>query len=258
MTVTTGEAPAPPAVRSITTEAPWAWLAAGWRDLCRARGISLTYGLLFALGSAGLTAGLWYADSLHYLPPLAAGFLLVAPLLAIGLYEISRRLELGEEPRLRDALLAIRRAPTRLTFFGVLLTLALLFWMRLAFLLFALFMGTHAPPTPEMAMSHLLLTVEGLSLLIVGTLLGAILAALVFAVTVVSLPLVMDREIDAISAVIASLDAVRRNWKPLLLWAWLIAALTAVGIASFYLGLIVIFPLLGHASWHAYRALVGR
>lgn len=245
-----------PQLKHVTTEAPWAWLAAGWRDLCRARGVSLAYGLCFALISGGITTGLWYLDRLQYLPPLAAGFMLVGPLLAVGLYEISRRLALGEQPRLRHALAAIGRAPTRLAFFGFLMMLALLFWMRLAFLLFALFMGTGDVPGPETMLSLLLFTPKGLGLLLVGTLVGAVLAALVFAIAVVSLPLVLDREIDAVSAMLLSLAAVRRNWKVMLLWAWLVAALTAVGIATFYVGLILLFPLLGHASWHAYRSLV--
>ncbi len=250
------EAGRPPVLRSINSEAPWTWLAAGWRDLCRARYVSLAYGLCFALASGGITAGLWYADRLQFLPPLAAGFMLLGPLLAIGLYDISRRLELGERPRFRHAAGAILRAPTRLTFFAVLLALSLLFWLRLAFLLFALFMGTRAAPPIDSLMSELLFTTEGLALLVVGTLVGAVLAAGVFALSVVSLPLVLDREIDAVSAILLSLAAVRRNWKPLLLWGWLIVTITAVGLATFYVGLIVAFPLLGHASWHAYRALV--
>jgi uncharacterized membrane protein len=246
----------PPQLRDVTTEAPWTWLAAGWRDLCRARGVSLAYGLCFALISGGITAGLWYADRLQYLPPLAAGFMLVGPLLAVGLYEVSRRLALGERPGLRHALGAIGRAPTRLSFFALIMMLALLFWIRIAFLLFALFMGTGDVPAPEAMVSLLLFTPKGLGLLVVGTLIGALLAAAIFTISVVSLPLVLDREIDAVSAILLSIAAVRRNWKALLLWAWLIAAITAVGLATFYVGLILLFPLLGHASWHAYRALV--
>ncbi len=245
-----------PVLRTITTEGPWTWLSAGWRDLLRAKSVSLVYGLIFALISGGITAGLWYADRLQFLPPLAAGFMLLGPLLAVGLYEVSRRLEKGERPRLRDALAAVLRAPTRLTFLGALLTIILLFWIRLAFLLFALFMGTQAAPPMETLMSQLLFTTPGLGLLITGTLIGAVLAAGVFAISVVSLPLVLDREIDAVTAILLSLAAVRRNWKPLLLWAWLVVTITAVGLATFYVGLIVFFPLLGHASWHAYRALV--
>lgn len=248
----------PTELRDVTTEAPWHWLTAGWRDLVRARGISLAYGVCFAAVSGLITFGLWYWDRLQYLPPLAAGFMLVGPFLAVGLYEVSRRLELGERPRLKHALGAIGRAPTRLTFLGVLLMLALLFWIRLAFLLFALFMGTGKVPAPDALMSLLLFTPRGLGLLVMGTLIGAVLAAIVFAVSVVSLPMVMEREVDAITAILTSLRAVRRNWKAMLLWAWLVAAITAVGLATFYVGLVILFPLLGHASWHAYRALVGR
>jgi uncharacterized membrane protein len=103
----------------------------------------------------------------------------------------------------------------------------------------------------------LLLTTQGVALLVVGTGCGAILAALVFAISVVSVPLLMERDIDVVSAVIISLQAVARNPKPMLLWAWLVAILTAFGIATLYIGLIVTFPLVGHATWHAYRETVG-
>jgi uncharacterized membrane protein len=244
------------ALRAVPSEAPWSWLAAGWRDLKRGGWVSLSYGLFFALASAAITLGLWLTDSMQVLPPLAAGFMLVGPLLAVGLYEISRRLEAGKPVSIEAALLSMTRSPVQIGFLGVLLMVCLLFWIRLAFLLFALFLGTGAAPPPEIFVSQLLFTPEGLGLVVVGTLAGALLAFGVYAISVVSVPLLLDRDIDAMTAIIASLKSVRLNWKPLLLWAWLIAIITIAGLATFYVGLIVTFPLIGHATWHAYRDLV--
>lgn len=253
---TTGARSRPIVLRRVPSEAPWTWLAAGWRDLKRARWASLAYGLFFALVSAGITVGLWLSDSIQMLPPLAAGFMLVGPLLAVGLYEISRRLEAGKRASIEVAVLSIARSPVQLAFLGALLMLLLLFWIRLAFLLFALFLGTGDTPQPEVLVSQLLFTPEGLGLLAVGTLAGAVLAFAAFALSAISVPLLLDRDIDAMSAIIASLKSVKLNWKPLLLWAWLVALITAAGIATLFVGLIVTFPLIGHATWHAYRALV--
>jgi len=243
-------------VRKVGTEAPWAWLAAGWRDLNAASAIALGYGLIFSAISAVITIGLWVGDSIEYLPPLAAGFMLLGPLLAVGLYETSRRLEAGERPTMAGALLVSTRSPLQLFFMAVLLMVALLFWMRLAMLLFALFMSTTNVPPADLLLTELLLTQHGIALLIVGSAIGAIIAFVVFAVSIVAIPVLVERDVDAVTAVLASLRAVALNWKPCLLWAWLIAILTAAGIVTFFVGMIVLFPLLGFASWHAYRSLV--
>ena len=243
-------------LRRIASEAPWAWLAAGWRDLQRSRGVSLVYGVFFALVSAAITIGLWLTDAIQVLPVLAAGFMLVAPLLAVGLYEVSRRLEAGKRVSIEVAVLSVARAPMRLAFLGVILVVLLLFWIRLAFLLVMLFLGTSTPPPPEVFVSQLLFTPAGLGLLIVGTLTGAVLAFVAYAISVVSVPLLLDRDVDAMTAILASLRSVKLNWKPLLLWAGLIALITIGGLATLFVGLIVTFPLIAHASWHAYRDLV--
>jgi uncharacterized membrane protein len=245
-----------PQIRRVTLERPWTWLAAGWRDIWRAPGVSLTYGAFFTAISMALTGGL-YATGLEYLlPPLAAGFMLVAPMLAVGLYETSRRLEAGEPVTLGAALFAVTRSPTQLPFLGVFLALALLFWMRVASLLFALFFGTtNFPPLSEI-LPTLFFTWEGLGLLIVGSAFGAVLASAVFAISVVSVPLLMVRDVDAVTAMIVSVRAVRANFAVLILWAWLIVVLTGFGLIPAYLGLIVTFPLVGHATWHAYRDLI--
>ncbi len=245
-----------PKIRRVAAERPWKWLAAGWRDIGRAPGVSLTYGAVFAAISIALTAGLFAAGVEYLLPPLAAGFMLVGPMLAVGLYETSRRLEAGEPVTLGAALFAVKRAPAQLAFLGFFLALALLFWMRIASLLFALFFGTvDFPPLSEI-LPTLFFTWEGLGLLIVGSGFGAVLAAAVFAISVVSVPLLMVRDLDAITAMIVSIRAVRANFVVLGLWAWLIVVLTGFGLVPAFLGLIVTFPLVGHATWHCYRDLI--
>jgi len=257
MTDSTFHASLPP-VRRLAVDRPWAWLAAGWRDVRRAPGVSLAYGALFTVASFLITAGVFLAGFEYLRLPLAAGFMLVGPMLAVGLYETSRRLETGEPVSLGAALFVATRSPMRLAFLGILLMALLLVWMRAATLLLALFLGpSEFPPLAE-AVPTLLLTPEGVALLVVGTCAGAVLAALVFSISVVSVPLLMDRDIDFATAVFTSLQAVLRNPKPMLIWAWLVALLTGIGLATCYVGLIVTFPLVGHATWHAYRETVGR
>lgn len=243
-------------VRRVEMERPWTWLAAGWRDMWRTPQISLTYGALFTAASIVLTAGLFIAEVEFFLPPLAAGFMLVGPMLAVGLYETSRRLQAGEPVTLRSALIVATRSPTQLAFLGILLTLVLLAWMRIASLLFALFLGTlDFPPLAEIP-QLLFFTWEGLGLLVVGTAVGAVLAAFVFAISVVSVPMLMVRDVDAVTAMILSIRAVRTNLATMALWAWLIVALVGFGLVPLYLGLIVVLPLVGHATWYAYRDLI--
>jgi len=247
-----------PPVNRLAMDRPWAWLAAGWEDMKRAPGVSLTYGAIFTAISFAITAGVFFVGLEYLLFPLMAGFMLVGPMLAVGLYETSRRLETGEPVSLISALFVATRSPMRLAFLGIVLMALLLVWMRAAMLLLALFLGaTEFPPLAE-AVPTLLLTFQGVALLVVGTGAGAVLAAAVFAISVVSVPLLMHRDVDFMTAIMTSIIAVWRNPKPMLIWAWLIAFLTACGLVTLYLGLIVTFPLVGHATWHAYRETVGR
>ncbi|WP_420349211.1 DUF2189 domain-containing protein [Pelagibius sp.] len=247
-----------PPIRRLELERPWSWLSAGWQDMWQAPGVSLAYGAIFTLVSFAITAGVLLADLAYLLFPLVAGFMLVGPMLAVGLYETSRRLETGAPISLGAALFVATRSPMRLAFLGVTLMIVLLVWIRLATLLFALFLGTTEVPPMAEIVPTLLFTPNGLSLLIVGSAAGALLATLVFAISVVSVPLLMERDIDFMTAVITSIQSVLRNPKPMLLWAWLVALLTAGGLVTLYLGLIITFPLVGHATWHAYRDTIGR
>lgn len=243
-------------VRAVRPDAPWAWLAAGWRDLWAVPQVSLAYGLLFAAVSGILTWTLFRLDMQYMLMPLAAGFMLVGPMLAVGLYETSRRLAAGEQTGLGHALFVKTRAPAQLAFLGALLMLMLLAWIRIAQLIYALFFGLSGFPGFEESVQLVFFHPEGLGMLAIGSAVGGVIAAGVFAVSAFAVPMLMARDVDAISAMIASVSAMRANIWPMLVWAWLIVVLTGVGIVTLYVGLIVTFPLLGHATWHAYRHVI--
>jgi len=244
-------------IRRITGESPWRWLALAWRQIWRAPAITLGYGAAFAVASAGLAALLVWLEAFPLILPLAGGFLLLGPMLAVGLYETARRLVEGEAVTLRAAILVRTAAPTQLAFMGVVLLLIYFAWIRLAMLLFALVNGINAsiPPFEEF-LTSLFFTWDGIILLVSGSIVGGILAFIIFAITAISIPLMMRRDVDAVTAALARVEAIRKNPGPMILWAWLILLLTAFGVATAFVGLVVTFPLVGMATWHAYRELV--
>ena len=246
----------PVAVRTVTLDHPWRWLAAGWHDVCAEPAVGALWGALFALIGFMLLfgLGLWGLNSL--ILPLGFGFVLVGPVAAVGLYETSRRLASGEEAGIGRALAGLGRNPGQITLVGLFLTVGLLAWMRLAMLEFALFFSAE-PPSLDTVYQGMLLSPALVPFLMVGCLTGGAIAALLFAMTVVAVPMLVDRpDCDAMGAMLASLDATRRNWRVMLLWAVLIGLFTFVGLMFYFLGLVVTLPLVGHASWHAYRDLI--
>ncbi len=244
-----------PKVRRVAVDRPWTWLSAGWKDLLAAPGVSLAYGALMLALTYLLMVLLVAVEVFWLVLPMTAGFFFVAPLLAVGLYETSRRLSSGETVTLKDALTAFRRNPTQLSYMGVLLGLFHLGWIRVALLLFALFFGIGFDPTWD-ALLVRLMQPEALPFWVVGTAVGAVLAALVFAISAISIPMLLDRDVNMFVAVATSFTAVRQNWPAMTLWAALIVAFTAFGIMPLFLGLAVTMPLIGHATWHAYKDLV--
>lgn len=243
-------------VQKVPLEAPWEWLTAGWYDLWRAPTIGFAYGAIFAAVSFVLVYGLFFTGYGALVLPLAGGFLLVGPLLAVGLYDVSRKL--GEDASItaRGAAFAGFNARGQLAFLGVLLLIIYLFWVRLAFLLLMLFLGTKPLPPAHEFIPALLLTKAGLGLLIAGTATGAILATAVFALSAVSAPMLYHRRVNVVSAASASVQAVLKNPAPMALWAAIIVLLMAFGFATQFVGLALTFPLAGHATWHAYRSLI--
>ncbi|HVO04931.1 MAG TPA: DUF2189 domain-containing protein [Candidatus Cybelea sp.] len=242
-------------INRIDVEMPWGWLRRGWQDMARAPAVSLGFGLVIALVSMVIIYGLWQQDFLAYSFPLAAGFMFVAPFLGIAFYEISRRLEMSAPLHFHDIAVAWLKRPGRIFSLGLIMMLFQVAWMRIATLLYALFFGPE-PVDWQNFLLHLLTTTDGIFFLIVGSAVGAVLAGLAFAIGVVSFPLLLDRDVGTAQAIATSVAATLANWRVLLGWGALIVLFTAAGLVTGCLGLIVTMPLIGHASWHAYRDLV--
>ncbi|WP_299437161.1 DUF2189 domain-containing protein [uncultured Rhodospira sp.] len=241
-------------VNTLTMDDPWTWLAAGWRDLVAAWPLSLGLGALFTLLGLCVTVGLWLAELPYLITSATAGFLLVSPGLALGYYEISRRIEAGETPTLGMTLTAWRANPFHILTIGVALMFLLMIWLRFAALIFAIFF-----PYVNMSWGSMLnqtLSPDGLVFLAVGSVVGAVFAAIAFIGAAFSIPMMLDRKVDAVEAVLTSIVAVLRNWKVMLLWAGLIVVFTEAGLMTGLIGVAVTLPLIGHATWHAYRATV--
>jgi uncharacterized membrane protein len=241
-------------VREIGIERPLAWLARGWADLRRCPLPGLLHGLAAFVFGALLVA--LAREHFWALAGAFSGFLLVAPLVATGLYAVSRALEGGARPTLATALAAWRPRDGRLVAFGLLLALAGTGWVLTSAGLITAF-----APAPIQKPSHFVQWVvmsPRVGLFEAWLLLGAVLAAPVFASTVLALPLLLDTPTSVRQAVLLSWRAVLANPLPMALWAGLILMLTLLGMATALLGLIVIVPWLAHASWHAYRDLVAR
>ncbi|MEZ5843932.1 MAG: DUF2189 domain-containing protein [Hyphomicrobiaceae bacterium] len=243
-------------VKSVSFDAPWEWLAAGWRDLWTTPAASLSYGAAFAVLMGlilyGLSVSSWYALVLA----LAGGLLILAPLLALGLYEISRRRGLGLPTTLGEALAVKPAAPLQLAYIGFALVFLFGSWLRIAFMLFAIFFGAMTLPPIERFVPELLFTSHGLGMLIVGTIVGGGLAALAFMISAFSVPHLMVSQSDALSAMGLSARAVVENPRAMALWAVLIVGVMACGMATMLVGLVFAFPLVGHATWHAYKAVI--
>jgi len=239
-------------LQQVRRDAPWTWLKAGWDDLVKAPRVPLLYGLAFVAVGAVIVFGLHMAGLTAAVPVALSGFALVAPVLAIGIYQVSRAYERGETPRFR---FVVSRFPSRLSqigFLSILLVLLFLIWVRAAqFLLVAI--APESPLEPGPFLEFALNDPEGLTLMIVGTLIGASLAAIAFAMSALAFPMLVDQDVDAVTALVASFKAVIRQPFVMLTWAWLIAFMVVAGTAVFLVGLAVTFPWIALASWHAYR-----
>jgi len=231
---------------------PFRWLARGTHDFLRAPAIGLFFGGSFvAMGWALLAV---FKTAPAYVLGLSAGFLLVGPFLCMGLYHASDQLERGERPRLIDAAMAWRRKLDTLAIFGVVLLVLEMLWARASLVIFALtFEGTM----PDFAGSlRSLVDPRNLDFILAWTALGGVFATIIFSVSVVSIPMILDRRTDAITAGLTSIRLVLTQPVVLLSWAAIITILVVLAMLPNFAGLLVVGPILGHASWHAYRASV--
>jgi len=242
-----------PEARLVAPGAPWRWLARGLVDLRAAPVASLFYGVVFALMGAALMR---FVTSAAVELALVTGFLLVAPSLSIGLYDISRRRELGETPTLAQTLFAWRSNAPAVGFYALILALLLAVWIRVSVVVVALFF-TSGEPMEHGVLAELAGSPEGWVFMLAYAAAGSGFALLVFATSVVSIPMLLDRpEMDTLTAMIASFGALRLNLAPMLLWAATIVVLVAAGFFTYCVGLAIVVPLIGHATWHAYRESV--
>jgi uncharacterized membrane protein len=256
MTTQAGTYRLPVQIRKIDdVDRSGAWLSAGWRDFRRAPGVSLTYGAAVVIISGLITLGLRSLGLDSLILPAAGGFIILAPIVVVGLYDVSRRLEAGEPVSLVNVFGAFKESVGQLSAMGVVLLLSYMIWIWSALMLFMLFFN-QTPPPLDRFFEDVVFSLAGAPLLIVGSIVGAIFAAVVFSITAVSVPLIYDRPIDVVTAIGASLLCVRANFRLMFGWAALVALVTVVGLVTAFLGLLVAIPLLAYATWHAYRDLI--
>lgn len=241
--------------RDVSAKSALEWLAAGWRDFTAYPGQSLAYGVVVFLVSDVVVIGLFRVGADYILLPALSGFMVVGPLLALGLYEKSRRLEAGERPTFNSMIFVRPASGGQVLFTGALLSLLMLTWLRAAVIIYALFFGVRPFPGFQNITQILFTTEVGWTILIVGTVVGAIFAAFSFAISAFSLPMLLDERVDAFTAMGSSVALVWNNVGAALAWGAIVLALMLVSLATGFLGLIVLFPIVGHGAWHAYRAM---
>lgn len=228
--------------RRLRWSAPFRWLRLGWNDYRAVPRISRNYGLFIFLVCAVMAWLGWRVGGWVLLLALMTGFVFIAPLLAFALYSVSRQLHQGQRPSLTYTLRASRRPFANAMVFGLVLLIVFLVWARAGSMVHIFFPVDADPDWGALA-----------GFFAIGTAVGALFAGFTFAASAFSLPMLANREVDVVTAVVSSINAVLRNKPAMLTWAALIVALTSLGVATALLGLIVVIPWLGYATWHGYR-----
>lgn len=231
--------------RALPPMAAFGWLRLGWRDLRSAPRQSLSYGLVMLALSWLISACAWWWVNLGLYLGLVSGFVFIGPLIALTLYSISLHLERGEPVTLRASVADAARQLGNAMVFALALTIVLLVWARAANTLYIFFPDSSARSMRDLAL-----------FLAIGSAVGAVFSAIVFAASAFSLPMLMDRKTDTITAVVTSVNAVLRNKPAMLVWAAIIVGCVVLGFATAGLAFFVLLPLLGHATWHAYRQTI--
>lgn len=241
--------------RRVAPATAFRWLVAGWKDFTIGPISSLSYGFLVFLVSVGTVASLFAFGWDYILFPAFAGFMVVGPVLAVGLYEKSRRIAAGEPISLSSMIFVKPKSGGQLLFAGVMLCLLMLLWMRAAVIIYALFFGLRPFPGLDHIAPMLFTTPTGWAMLIVGSLIGGLFAAFSFAISAFAIPMLLNERVDALTAMGTSMALVWYNLPVMLLWATIVLALFLASLATGLLAMIVVFPVLGHGSWHAYRTM---
>lgn len=241
--------------RNLTPASAFQWLALGWQDFRTSPGASIAYGTLIFLLSAIIVGGLFRFGLDYILFPALAGFMVVGPILAVGPYAKSRSIAAGEPVSLMRMIFVRPASGPQIMFTGVLLCLLMLVWMRAAVIIYALFFGLVPFPGLAHIAPMLFATLTGWAMLIVGGAVGALFAAFSFAISAFSIPMQLEQRTDALTAMGSSLALVWHNLPAMLTWAAIMLVLVLFSVATGLLGLIVVFPVLGHGTWHAYRSV---
>lgn len=242
-----------PHIREVGATRPFQWLRMGWSDMRDNLAASLSYGVFFAV--IGYLILSYAADMPYLFTAAISGFFLVGPIAAAGLYEISRRHDMGEKATFRESLMGLTRHSDSLMYFGLFLAISLIGWERISAILFALFYQGNVPDLSNF-FRDVFLSGDYTHFVVAYVVIGGALATAVYALSAISIPMLMDRDADAITAAMTSAKAVGVNLPAMALWAGLIVALVAIGFATMMIGMVVLLPLLGHATWHAYKDLI--
>lgn len=228
----------------------------GWRDFRKAPAYGLAFAAVYVVGGWLIWASLTLHGALWWTIPASAGFPILGPFIACGFYEISRRIEAGE-PLTPWAIYGVilRQKDRQIPSMAAVIVVFFLFWNFLSHMIFALFLGT-ATLTNITSSLAVFQTAEGMTMLAFGTAVGAAFSVVLFSISVVSLPLLLDREVDFVTAMITSVQTVRQSPVIMLGWGALIAVALFLGMVTGFLGLFLVLPLFGHASWHLYRRVI--
>ena len=241
------------AIHHVAVLRPFKWLTKGWQDINDHPMVSLAHGLI--VSALILATLLLTSINIYVAAVMISGFMLIGPIMAAGLCEISRRNERGEAVDFDESLEGLRHCQSSLNHLaGILLGFSVL-WFIISSMVLFLTIGDLAPPLEQLVWGDFLSVVTPTQLLLY-TLVGGLLASIVFVVSVVSVPAIIENDLTATDAMIVSFQVTLSNLVTMIIWSSLIVALTAIGFATFLVGMIVIYPLLGHATWHAYRDLV--
>ncbi|MDJ0807534.1 MAG: DUF2189 domain-containing protein [Gammaproteobacteria bacterium] len=239
-----------PEIHKLSKDAPYRWLRMGWQDFRSAMGPSLSLGLLFVIAGYAITMASWNTPVLAI--TFVTGFLLVAPALSLGFYALSRQLGQGKPANFKLLFTSWRDYGWAVLLFGILLGVVMVAWGRLTGLIMAVALPSIGPYSNLLSLQ----TLATPEFVVLYMSVGLILAAIVFSLSVVSIPMLMDRKVDILTAAYTSARAVKQNPGVMLRWAAIIAVLTFAAMAAGFIGLLISMPLIGHASWHAYRETV--